>query len=105
MWVVVKIGSHQYKVKEQDVISTERLNKSQGAKIVLDKVLLAADKDNLSLGRPYLKNIKIDAEVIDEKKAKKIIIFKYKRRKQYQRTQGHRQIHTRLKILKIKKTK
>ena len=101
MWSVVEIGSKQFKVKEGDIIEAQRLDSPPGSKIAFDKVLLYSQDDILSVGKPYLDNVKVEAEVIREKKAKKVLIFKYKRRKGYQRKRGHRQIHTLLKILKI----
>ncbi len=103
MWAVIEIGSKQYKVKEDQVIAVERVKESPSSKIVLDKVLLCAGDGTFQIGKPYLKNVKIEAEVLGEEKAKKVIIFKYKRRKGYHRKKGHRQIYTLLKILKIKK--
>jgi len=101
MWAVVEIGSKQYKVKEADEIEVQRLSQSPGSKTTLDKVLLFAKDDEVSVGKPYLKNVKVEAQVLGERKAKKTIIFKFKRRKGYQRKRGHRQIFTLLKILEI----
>lgn len=102
MWSVVKIGSKQYKVTEGDIIQVQRLQSASGSKVVFDKVMLLSRDGKLDVGKPYLGNVKIEAEVLGEKKSDKTIIFKYKRRKAYQRKRGHRQILTSLKILKIK---
>ncbi|MBN2120341.1 MAG: 50S ribosomal protein L21 [Candidatus Omnitrophica bacterium] len=102
MWVVAKIGSKQYKIKEGDVIQVERLDRSSGSKITLGQVLVFHDDNKIDVGRPYIKDVKIEAKVLEEKKAKKVTVFKFKRRKDYQKKTGHRQIYTFLKVLKIK---
>jgi len=102
MWAVVKTGSKQYKVEEGDVLDTQRLKPPEGDKVVLDKVLLLSDKGKLKIGTPFLEKASVEVEVLEETKAKKIIVFKYKRRKGYKCKRGHRQILSRLKVLKIK---
>jgi len=102
MWVVAKIGAKQYKVSEGDVIDVERLEKDAEAKITLGQVMLYGDSKSLEVGKPYLKDVKLEAKVLGEKKAAKIIVYKHKRRKDYSKKTGHRQILTSLKILKIK---
>ena len=102
MWAVVKIGAHQYKVKEGDVVDVQRLEKTSSGKLTLGQAMLYADAKTVEVGRPYLKDVKLEAQILGEKKAEKIIVYKYKRRKGYKRTRGHRQILTSLKILKIK---
>jgi large subunit ribosomal protein L21 len=99
MWTVVEISKKQYIAKKGDVLEVERL-KGEG-EITLDKVLLLADGENVSIGTPYLSNVEVKAEVKEEKKGKKIRVFKFKRRKKYQKEQGHRQIYTLLKISDI----
>ncbi len=102
MWAVVKTGSKQYKVEEGDVLDTQRLKSPAGDRVVLDKVLLLSDKGKLKIGTPFLEKASVEVEVLEEIKAKKVIVFKYKRRKGYKRKRGHRQILSRLKVLKIK---
>lgn len=99
MWVVVEISKKQYIAKKDSILEVERL-REEGS-IVLDKVLLLADDKNISVGTPYLDNVKVKAEVKEEKKARKVRVFKFKRRKKYQKEQGHRQIKTLLKISDI----
>ena len=103
MWAVVEISNKQYKVKEGDHLSVERL-KSKG-KVTFDKVLLLCEDKKVEVGTPYVKNVKVVAEIVEEKKSKKTLIYKYKKRKKYRRTQGHRQIATHLKISNITKSK
>ncbi|MCD6539764.1 MAG: 50S ribosomal protein L21 [Candidatus Omnitrophica bacterium] len=102
MWAIIECGSKQYKVEEGESLYVERIKKpSPDNKISIDKVLLLVKDSILKVGRPYLKNVKVTAEILKEEKDKKIIVFKYKRRKNYRRKKGHRQIYTLLKILKI----
>jgi len=100
MLAVVEIGKKQYLVKKGDTLEVQRLKEKEG-KLILDKVLLLADDKKTKIGTPYLDKAKVEAEVEGEKKAKKIIVYKYKRRKKYRKKQGHRQIHTTLKITRI----
>ena len=102
MWTVIKIGAQQYKVKEGDLIQTQRIKDQEEKKITFDTVMLFSNKDKVQIGKPYLKDVKVEAEIVGEEKAKKTIVFKFKRRKGYQKKRGHRQIHSFLKILKIK---
>jgi len=97
---VVEIKSHQYLVKEGDKIETEKIEGEKNQKILLDKVLLLADKEKIEIGKPYLSK-KIEAEILDQIKTKKIIVFKYKPKTRYRKKRGHRQQKTVLKIIKI----
>ena len=100
MWAVVEINKKQYLVNKKDTLEVERLKEKKG-ELLLDKVLVLADKKKVSIGTPYLKNVKVKALILGEKKGKKVIIYKYKRRKKYRKKQGHRQIYTCLKISDI----
>lgn len=99
MWAVVEIGKKQYKVQKGDKLSVERL-KAEGD-ITFDDVLLLCKNKKVEVGAPYVKGAKVKAVIIEEKKQDKIIVYKWKRRKKYRRTQGHRQIETYLKISDI----
>ena len=101
-YAVIDVKGKQYKVSEGDVIDVERLEKEAEAKITLGQVMLFGDSKNLEVGKPYLKDVKVEAKVLGEKKTPKIIVYKHKRRKDYKKKTGHRQILTSLKILKIK---
>ena len=103
MWAVVEIGKKQYKVKRGDTITVERL-KVEG-NIVLDKVLLLYEDEKLFVGAPYLPEAKVEAACLDEKKLKKITVYKYHAKKKYRVKNGHRQIATILKISNIIKPK
>jgi large subunit ribosomal protein L21 len=102
MWVVARVGAKQYKVKEGDIIDVQRIQTPPSGKVTLGQVMLYSDPKGLEVGNPYLKEIKLEAKVVAQKKAKKIIVYKHKRRKDYDKKTGHRQNLTSLQILKIK---
>lgn len=101
MYAIVKIGGHQYKVTENQQIFVNKLS-AESEKITLDQVLLVKDgKGKVSVGTPLVKGAKIEAKIMDQLKADKVIIFKKKRRKGYRVKRGHRQHVTQLHIEKI----
>ena len=100
MLAVVEIAKKQYLVEKGDSLEVERLKEKEG-KIVFDKVLLLADDKKTKVGTPYLEKARVEAQIEQEKKDKKIIVYKFKRRKKYRKKQGHRQIHTIIKITRI----
>lgn len=101
MYAVVKIGGHQYKVKEDQTLFVNRLN-SDDEKITLEDVLLVKDsKGDVKIGKPLVEGAKVEATIVDQLKADKVIVFKKKRRKGYRVKNGHRQPITQLKIDKI----
>ncbi len=97
MKAVFETGGKQYYVQEGDTIYVEKLDKELKAKVVFDKVLFVNDK----AGMPYVKGASVECSVIKSGRAKKIKVFKFKSKKKYRRTQGHRQPYTSLKIEKI----
>ncbi len=103
MFAVVKTGGKQYKVSEGDVIQIEKLEAQVGDSVTLDQVLMIGDEDNVDLGSPFLSGIAVTGEVLDQTKGKKLIVFKKRRRKNYRRKNGHRQLLTRVKITGISK--
>ena len=102
MYALIEIDGKQYKVEKSSVVNIDRMNKKPGEKIEVDKILMLVDKDKKNIGRPYLDNVKVIGEVIDEVKGKKVIVFKKKRRKDYKKTIGHRQKYTKVKITEIR---
>ncbi len=103
MFAVVKTGGKQYKVSEGDVIQVEKLEGEVGAAVTLDQVLMVGENEDVQVGTPMLDGNQVTAEITEQLKDKKIIVFKKKRRKNYRRKNGHRQLVTRLKITKISK--
>lgn len=102
MFAVVKTGGKQYKVAENDILKLEKLEGEVGAKISLDNVLLVQDdKKGVVTDPKSLASISVNAEILEQKKDSKVIIFKKKRRKNYRRKNGHRQQVTVVKILNI----
>ncbi len=102
MFAVLKTGGKQYKVAKGDTIQVEKLAGEVGEKIKLDKILMVVDDDdNVKVGQPVLEGAMVKAEIVDQARHKKIIIFKMKRRKNYRRKAGHRQPFTALKIVDI----
>jgi len=97
MYAIVEIAGKQYKVEKYAVINVDRLKGSEGS-ITLDKVLLFSNDGNVMVGHPYLSNVKIQAEILGEIKGEKVRGIKFKRRKNYQRTLGHRQVYSQIKI-------
>ncbi|MDN5332590.1 MAG: large subunit ribosomal protein [Tepidanaerobacteraceae bacterium] len=101
MYAIIETGGKQYRVSEGDVIRVEKLCAQEGETVELDRVLVVSDGEKLMVGRPVLENAKVTATVLKHGKGKKIIVFKYKPKKNYRRKKGHRQPYTEIKIEKI----
>ena len=102
MYAIIATGGKQYKVQVGDIIEVEKLGVEAGNEVVFDQVLAVAGEDGkLNIGTPVLENAKVTAVVKDLFRAKKIIVFKMKRRKSYRRTHGHRQDLNRIEITAI----
>lgn len=97
---VIKTGGKQYLVEAGTVLEIEKVADENG-KIVFDEVLLIDDGKSTKIGTPLVDGAKVEAEIVEQFKDKKIRVFKMKRRKRYRRTQGHRQHKTKVKITKI----
>ncbi|HBC32366.1 MAG TPA: 50S ribosomal protein L21 [Clostridiales bacterium] len=101
MYAIIETGGKQYRVQEGDVLRVEKLEIADGETVKFDKVLLVADEGKLNVGKPYIDGAVVEAVVENQGKAKKIIIFKYKSKKDYRKKQGHRQPYTQIKVEKI----
>ena len=101
MYAVIKTGGKQYKVASGDVILVEKLDGEAGASVTLAEVLMIGDGANITVGAPTVKGASVAAEVVEQAKADKVIIFKKNRRHNYRRKRGHRQKLTALKITGI----
>lgn len=101
MYAVIETGGKQYKVQEGDIISVEKIDSEEGDKIDFSKVLLVSKEDGLIVGKPYIEGAKVEGSVLEQGKGKKIVVFKYKAKKNYKKKQGHRQPFTKVKIEKI----
>ena len=100
MYAIVSTGGKQYKVAQGDVIDVEKLDAQPGDKVELD-VLMLNDGATSTVDSSALEGKKVTAEVLDQFRDKKVIIFKFKKRKRYRRTRGHRQNLTKLKIVEL----
>ena len=101
MYAIVEIAGKQYKLTEGAILNVDKLNIDE-KEASFDKVLLLVSDNDIKVGSPSLNNVKITAEILDkEVKAKKIVVFKFKRRKNYRKKQGHRHKYTKIKISKI----
>jgi large subunit ribosomal protein L21 len=100
-YAIVATGGKQLKVVVGDKVKVEKLDVEIGKEVTLDKVLLISDEKEAKIGKPFVDNAKVVAEVIDQDKAKKIRVFKYKKRKKERKLKGHRQAYTELKIKEI----
>ncbi|HHV17494.1 MAG TPA: 50S ribosomal protein L21 [Thermoanaerobacterales bacterium] len=101
MYAIIETGGKQYCVSEGDVLRVEKLPADVGEMIELDKVLALSKDDGLKVGKPWLEGSKVKAKVLQHGKGDKIIVFKYKPKKNYRRKQGHRQPFTEIQIEKI----
>jgi len=98
MYAVIKTGGKQYRVITGETLKVEILSGDIGSAIVLDKVLMVSDGDKLSVGKPMLLGATVAATIISHGRGDKVRIFKMRRRKHYQKNQGHRQNYTEIRI-------
>ncbi len=100
MYAIIATGGKQYKVSEGDIITIEKLGVEAGETVTFDQVL-AVSGDELTVGTPVVEGATVEASVIGEGRAKKVIVYKYKRKTGYHKKNGHRQSFTKVKIDKI----
>ena len=100
MYAIIVTGGKQYKVSEGDVITIEKLDSEVGETVTFDQVLAVSD-GSLKVGNPTVENATVEASVISNGRAKKVIVYKYKRKTGYHKKNGHRQMFTKVKINKI----
>ena len=101
LYAIIETGGKQYRVSEGDVIRVEKLSAKEGELVELDKVLAVSKDDQLLVGKPWLEEAKVTAKVLQHGRGDKIIVFKYKPKKNYRKKQGHRQPFTEIQIEKI----
>ncbi len=101
MYAIVKNGGKQYKVQEGDIILLDKMSLEPKSKVELSEVLAICKDDELTLGNPLIKDAKVEAEVINEGRAKKVVTFKKRRRKDSKTKRGFRRDFTRVRIVKI----
>lgn len=101
MYAIIESCGKQYKVSEGDVVFFEKLDTELGKKVTFKEVVLVSDDKKVEVGAPYVKGAKVEGKVVEHGKGKKIIVYKYKAKKNYRRTYGHRQPYTKVQITKI----
>ncbi|MCI5219754.1 MAG: 50S ribosomal protein L21 [Candidatus Electrothrix sp. LOE2] len=101
MYAIIRTGGKQYQVAAGDTLRVEKLQGEVGEKVELSDVLLVADGDNIRVGTPAVEGVKVVAKIVEQGKAKKVLVFKKKRRKGYRVLRGHRQLFTALNIEEI----
>lgn len=101
MYAVIETGGKQYKVEEGDVLNVEKLDVEAGDHVTIDKVLVLSDESGVKVGTPYVEGASVEADVVENGKAQKVVIFKYKSKKDYRKKQGHRQPYTKLEIKSV----
>ncbi len=101
MFAIIQTGGKQYRVSPGDILRVEHLPGERGDEVVIEQVLLVADGDAIQVGQPLVAGARVVSEILRQGKAKKIIVFKKKRRKKYRLKQGHRQLFTALEIKDI----
>ena len=102
MYAIIESCGKQYKLAQGDVVFFEKLDAEEGKKVSFDKVILVSEDGKVQVGNPYVKGVKVEGKVVSHGKAKKIIVFKMKPKKNYRRKQGHRQPYTKVEITGIK---
>ncbi len=100
MYAIIQTGGKQYKVQAGDEVLVEKLAVEPGAEVSFD-VLLVSDDAGIKVGKPIVEGVKANAKVVEHGKGKKVVVFKYKPKKDYRKKQGHRQPYTKVEILSI----
>ena len=102
MYAIVETGGKQYRVSEGDVVRIEKKEGEPGEEILLDKILLVGSgEEGVRVGTPFLEDVRVRAEILAQRRGRKIVVFKFKRRKDYRKKQGHRQDYTGVRIKAI----
>ncbi|MCF7952711.1 MAG: 50S ribosomal protein L21 [Spirochaetales bacterium] len=101
MYVLVEIKGKQYKAEEGALLRVDKIEKEAGEELEFDSVLMVSDGDSTKVGQPYVKGAKISATLEEQVRDKKVLVYKFKRRKGYRRKQGHRQQYSLIKVQKI----
>ena len=102
MYAIIESGGKQRRVSPGALVTLEKIDGEAGSQVELSRVLLVADGDQLKVGNPYLQGASVMTEIVRQGRGPKITVFKFKRRKRYRRTQGHRQAQTTVRITEIR---
>ena len=98
MYAIINSGGKQYKIQKGEILRVEKISGEIGNHVSFDRVLMFSDGEDVRIGTPLLDNVVVQGHIVEQGKSKKILVFKYKRRKRYRRKQGHRQQYTAVKI-------
>lgn len=98
MYAVIASGGKQYKVQEGEILRIEKIDGEVGSEVAFDEVLMLSDGDAVKIGQPTVADVAVRGHIVEQGRQKKVLVFKYKRRKRYRRKQGHRQPYTAVKI-------
>ena len=101
MYAIIQTGGKQYRIAPGDVLRVERLPGERGDEVILDQVLLVTDGETVQVGQPLVPNATVRTQIVRQGKGKKVLVYKKKRRKNYRRKQGHRQMFTALQVNEI----
>ena len=101
MFAVIESGGKQHRVQEGDVLRLEKLDAEEGASVTFDRVMLVGEGDDVTVGTPVVQGSSVSAEVLGHDRGDKVTIIKFKRRKDYDKKQGHRQHYTEIKVTGI----
>ena len=102
MYAIIEACGRQYKVQEGETVFFEKLGTEEGKKVSFDKVVLVSDNGKIQVGNPYVTGAKVEGKVISNGRGKKILVFKYKAKKNERKTRGHRQDYTKVEITSVK---
>ena len=102
MYAIIEACGRQYKVQEGETVFFEKLDAEEGKKVNFDKVIMVSDDKKVQVGNPYVTGVKVEGKVVSHGRGEKIVVFKYKPKKNERRTQGHRQEYTKVEITSIK---
>ena len=102
MYAIIESCGRQYKVEEGTTVFFEKLGEEEGKKVSFDKVLLVSNEGKIEVGKPYVTGAKVEGKVVSNGRGKKILVFKYKPKKNERKTRGHRQDYTKVEITSIK---
>lgn len=98
MYAVIAAGGKQYRVETGEILRVEKLEGDVGAEVAFDQVLMLGGGEDVQIGRPVVAGASVKARIVEQGKHRKVLVFKYKRRKRYRRKQGHRQLFTAVRI-------
>ena len=102
MYAIIEACGRQYKVAEGDTVFFEKLDTEEGKNVSFDKVVMLSDDGKVQVGSPYVAGAKVDGKVVSHGRGKKVLVFKYKAKKNERKTRGHRQDYTKVEITSIK---